>query len=145
MANVYSPFEKWNADKQNKCITACGLSYRPYRNKPLRNGVLAKLAQFEIPLDIEAVKAQLTRDHIEFNSRYPTQIVKTLLDHLSGVVRPTNDTVRQVPGPSIEDTSKNARACVEKLMFEATDEFTTPALEKLWQPRRQVLNRMFFF
>ena len=137
----YSPFDKWDALKQQNCISKCGLSYRLYRNKKSRNKVLAQLAKYDIPLDIEAVKTQLTRHHILFNSRYPTKLVLSLLEHLSGVVRPSthqNGTARQVKGPCSEDTCKIAREHVEKLMFKATDEFTTSALEKLWYQRRQV-------
>ena len=86
--------------------------------------------------------------HIPINSRYPTKLVLSLLEHLSGVTRPSphqNGTARQVKGPCSEDTCKIAREHVEKLMFQATDEFTTPSLEKLWQQRRQVLGRVYVF
>ena len=142
----YSPFDKWNALKQQNCISKCGLAYRLYRNKKSRNQVLAQLAKYDIPLDIDAVKEQLTRHHIPINSRYPTKLVLSLLEHLSGVTRPSphqNGTARQVKGPCSEDTCKIAREHVEKLMFQATDEFTTPSLEKLWQQRRQVLGRVY--
>ena len=124
------------------------MAYRQYRNKRDRKEVLAKLAKFEIPLDIEAVKAQLTSLHIEFNKRYPTKIVLRLIQHYNGDVLPgpqQHGTGRQVKAPCSAETCKNARKYVEKLMFKGDDEFTTPKLEKIWQQRRQVLDRVLIF
>ena len=79
-------FSDWRVKEQQKAIQACGLTYRHYRNKPLRTRVLQDLMDFDIPVSPEAVRQQLRNLNIPVEERSkPQKFALLLLNKLKGV------------------------------------------------------------
>ena len=85
-------FSDWRVKEQQKAIQACGLTYRHYRNKPLRTRVLQDLMDFDIPVSPEAVRQQLHNLNIPVEERgKPQKFVLLLLNTLKGVTSYQSD------------------------------------------------------
>ena len=102
----YSHFATWRAKRQQDLISACGLAYRQYRNKPKRVEIIDKLSKADLPLDPEEVKRELDRRCMPHNSRHPTKLALLLLNKLihniNGTSEPPPRTARIIAPPSPE-------------------------------------------
>ena len=135
----YSHFSKWNAKRQQSCIRACGLALRSYRNKPARNEIISKLLQYDLPLDTEEVKRQLTTRNIAITTHHTTKLALMLLDAMSGTVRrATTNNTRVLAKLSEEKLAETARKEVERLMFAPADSGVSEAVLKIWKDRQKV-------